>query len=68
MTPPSPDEIKAFRKAIGWSQPKLAEMLGAASGRTVEAWESGINTAPPMLRLALSALNAGLEPWASAPS
>jgi DNA-binding transcriptional regulator YiaG len=65
MTPPSPDEIRAFRKAIGVSQAKLAAMLGAASHRTVEAWEAGINNAPPMLRLAMAALNAGLEPWSA---
>jgi DNA-binding transcriptional regulator YiaG len=64
MTPPNPAELKAFRLAMGgWSQAKLGEMLGAST-RGVEDWEAGRREPPAMLRLALAALNAGLEPWA----
>jgi DNA-binding transcriptional regulator YiaG len=55
-------EIKAFRRATGMTQAQLASALGASVG-AVEAWEGGSRKAHPMLRLALAAINAQLEPW-----
>jgi DNA-binding XRE family transcriptional regulator len=62
ITPPTPDEIRAFRKEVMTSQAGLGEHLGA-SKRTVEDWEAGRREPPAMLRLALAALKAGLAPW-----
>lgn len=62
ITPPSPAELKAFRKAVGLSQIKLAEAL-SVSRRNVEDWEAGVSSPPTYLRLALAAINANLKPW-----
>lgn len=63
LTVPTPDELRAFRQAVGgWSQAKLAEELGAST-RAIEEWEAGRRAPPPFLRLALAAMNANLTPW-----
>lgn len=48
-------DLAAWRKAMGWSQPRLAEALGVHP-MTVSAWERGTQDFPPYLRLALSKL------------
>jgi len=40
---PTPAEVRAARLASGLSQPKMAELLGLASHRTIQAWEAGQN-------------------------
>lgn len=52
MLSPTPDEIRAFRRALGLSQRALAERLGC-SRRTVEEWEAGRRAPLALLRLAL---------------
>jgi transcriptional regulator with XRE-family HTH domain len=60
LSPPSPDDLRAFRKAMGgWSQAQLATALGAST-RGVEEWEAGRREPPAFLGLALAALNAGI--------
>lgn len=62
LTPPSPAELREFRRKTGLSQARLAELLGAST-RAVEEWEGGRRLPPPMLRLALGAINQNVEPW-----
>ena len=49
------DELKRWRAENGYSQAKLANVLGVAS-MTVTRWEMGIRSIPPYLHLALKAL------------
>jgi DNA-binding transcriptional regulator YiaG len=54
MSPLTSDEIRRWRKSLGLSQRKLAELLGLdpKSGHTVGRWESGkISPAGPVLKL-----------------
>lgn len=62
LKPPTASEIKLFREKTGLSQAKLAARTGY-SLRAVESWETNQRPAPPVLRLAFAAINAGLEPW-----
>lgn len=62
LTPPMPEEIRAFRQATGLSQAEMAQLLGA-SKRAVEEWEAGRRVALPMLRLAMAAINDQIAPW-----
>lgn len=55
LSPPSGTELKEFRRQTGLSQAGLAAELGAST-RAVEEWEAGRRPAPPMLRLALTAV------------
>lgn len=55
LLPPTPDELRHFRKDHGHSQVSLAVVLGI-SRRTVEDWERGRNPPPAYLTLALEAL------------
>lgn len=66
LTPPTGDEIKAFRQATGLSQADLAQAIGG-SKRGIEDWESGRRTPPAMLRLAMGAINEGVKPWTATP-
>ena len=66
LTPPAPEEIRAFRLKHGLSQAELGEKLGG-SVRAVQDWEAvrggaPVRTPPAMLRLALAAIEAGLAP------
>ncbi len=45
--PPTPAEVHAARLVAGLSQPAMAELIGLASYRTVQAWESGQNPVTP---------------------
>lgn len=56
--PPTPDELRAFRRARRWSQGALARRLGYHYS-TVSLWESGRRPIPPSLRLALERLDDG---------
>jgi len=38
-------QIKSLRKRLGWTQAKLAEVLGCTH-RTIRNWESGRHTVP----------------------
>jgi len=62
LPPLIPADLKAARAMLGLSQRAMAEAMGTPR-RTYEDWESGKNTAPPMIRLAISALYHGLKPW-----
>lgn len=58
---PTADEIREFRESEGLSQAALGEALGS-SARTIEDWEAGRRKPPAMLRLALAAITARLDP------
>lgn len=70
ITPLSPDEVRAFREARGWTQKQAAEAVGVVK-RSWETWETRKvdpadpeKGAPPLyLRYAFAAIEAGLEPW-----
>lgn len=62
MSPMTRDELRSARARLGLSQVGLANTLGI-SRRTVEEWEAQKSQPPPYLRLALAALDAGIEPW-----
>lgn len=48
-------ELKQWRSANGYSQAKLARMLGVAV-MTISRWETGARTIPAFLHLALRCL------------
>ena len=58
----TPAEIRSFRDGLGLTQADLAARLGGST-RGVEDWEAGRRQPPAMLRLALSALARGVQPW-----
>jgi DNA-binding XRE family transcriptional regulator len=51
----TPQQLKAWRDELGWSQWKLAKRLGVHR-RTISAWEHGRQMSPPFLGLALAEL------------
>lgn len=51
----TPKELKAWRKKNGYSQGKLAKVLGVAS-LSVSRWERGVRQIPSFLHLALECL------------
>src|SRR3989337_3735965 len=51
----TPKALKAWRKENGYSQAKLAKVLGVAT-MTVSRWERGVREIPPFLHLALECL------------
>ncbi len=51
----TPEELKQWREARGYSQNKLAEALSVHI-MTVSRWERGAREIPPFLRLALGYL------------
>ena len=66
MPNPSHRAIRPWRKRHGLSQTELARLLGLPEpergGRiTVLRWERGVNPPPPLLWLALEALERRLE-------
>lgn len=63
MLSPTPDEIRAFRKAQGLSQRALAVRLGC-SKRAIEEWEAGRRAPLALLRLALEHIASSAEPSA----
>jgi len=50
-----PKELKAWRTKHGYSQSKLARVLGVDT-MTVSRWETGVRNAPSFLHLALAHL------------
>ena len=55
----TPADLRAWRAAMGYTQPQAAQALGV-SLRTVKAWEAGFAAPPAFLPLACAALAAGL--------
>lgn len=51
----TPKELKAWRKKNGYSQGKLAKVLGVVS-LSVSRWERGVREIPSFLHLALECL------------
>jgi len=50
----TPAEFKAIRRALGYSQEGVAELMGVASGRTLRRWEAGDRNIPgPVVKLML---------------
>ena len=52
-----PEDLRRRREALGLSQEQLARVL-QVSAMTVSRWERGVNPIPPLLPLALEALEA----------
>ena len=48
----TPDQLKEWRENIGYSQNKLATVLGV-DVMTVSRWERGVSTIPSFLHLTL---------------
>lgn len=55
FTPPTPEQIKAFRSRLGMTQAEVANALGVSS-RTVQKWELGETAISKMAWLALQTL------------
>jgi len=55
----SPDEIRALRRRLGWTQQRLAQAVGA-SVATVARWESGERRVSPAYARTLALLEADL--------
>lgn len=55
----APEEFKAWRQLMGWSQEDVAEKLSVAA-RTVQRWESGKNPIDCQTWLATQALTLAL--------
>ena len=51
----TPKALKAWRKENGYSQARLAKVLGVAT-MTVSRWERGVREIPSFLHLALNSL------------
>ena len=51
----TPKALKAWRKENGYSQARLAKVLGVAT-MTVSRWERGVREIPSFLHLALECL------------
>lgn len=60
-SPPTPDDLRAWRKARGLTQEQLARRLGV-SRLAVQSWEGARRPIPPMLRPALNGLDAAAPP------
>lgn len=58
----TPEDLRKAIGLTGLSQAKFADAIGVTTA-AVEHWLSGRRSAPPMARLAIAALLAGLEPW-----
>ncbi len=60
----TPDDIRAFRAAMDWSQVALARFIGVHR-RTVEGWEKREDPfpAPAYLRYVFAAFLGDLAPW-----
>jgi transcriptional regulator with XRE-family HTH domain len=65
----TPEDFKAWRKAMGWTQTEAAIELGISRG-SVELYERGSRREdgrpveiPRTVALACAALTHGLEPW-----
>jgi len=65
----TPDDFKAWRKAMGWNQTEAAEALGLSLG-TIGNYERGSRRedgrpapVPRTVALACAAVAAGLRPW-----
>jgi len=56
----SPEELRSVRKALGWSQSRLAEALGM-SLRSIQGYESGEQAIPRVVALAISAVTGPLR-------
>ncbi len=55
-----PEELRARRGKIGWSQAKLAAEFGVTS-TTIARWERGERAIPPMTHLALRCIEQDYE-------
>lgn len=67
----TPDDFKAWRKAMGFTQTEAADALGISRG-SVELYELGKRrddgrqvSIPKTVALACSAVTGGLKPWGS---
>lgn len=60
----SPDDLKKWREAHGLGQAELARLLGVAPN-TVWRWEVGMRVIPPLLPLAIEAVEARLKKQAA---
>lgn len=47
MTSPNPSQIRESRLSAGLTQAEAAKIMHAASYRTWQAWEYGVNPMPP---------------------
>lgn len=56
----TPDEIKALRAALGYSQGRLAQEIGVAH-QTVAAWEQGRNSVPAPVAKLLGLMKKSLD-------
>ena len=56
----TPADLKQRRQDLGLSQTALAQILGVRQA-TVSDWERGVKPYPPMLRLALWAIEKGAK-------
>lgn len=71
ITPLSPEEVRAFREARGWTSQDQAAKAFGVSRRTWVGWEirkvdpaEPEKGAPPLyMRFAFAAVEAGLSPW-----
>lgn len=58
----TPDDLKTWRKAQGWTQSQAAQALGITQ-QVYARHESGVVKIDTRTALACAALAAGLNPW-----
>lgn len=58
----SPEEFKAARETLGFSQPEMAKMLGVSQAMTISNWERGVRSLNPMAVRLTQALLDGWRP------
>jgi transcriptional regulator with XRE-family HTH domain len=56
----TPDDLRAWRQRLGWSQDAAAANLGCGR-RSLQLWENGTNATPRYIGLACVALYHGLD-------
>ncbi len=58
----TPAEIASARKALGLTQPQLAEVMGLGHGNRVSDWERGVKDINPQAARLLAAYISGYRP------
>jgi DNA-binding XRE family transcriptional regulator len=56
----TPDDLKRWRKTMGWTQARAARALNRTPLRTYQSWEAGEYPIHALLPLATMALSHGL--------
>ena len=51
------EQVKNWRKTVGWTQGEVGEMIGDRGGAQLSKWEIGARTLPPRLAVELAKIS-----------